>query len=69
MRIVSGSYPSFGNGFLRGGFEIVRPSNFSEEIDKMIGGIPLALFAGSIVPRERMVVVVPAFAVGHNGNE
>lgn len=48
--------------------KIVRPSHLSEQIQTFGGEIDLAKFGRPIIPWERVMVVVPTFSDGQNGD-
>lgn len=66
FRAVACSGRAFLYHAVRHGLQIVCPSNPGEEVDEGGGevGAIVSQFAGFVIPRKHMVVIVPAFAEG-----
>jgi len=67
---ISGSLDALLNDLVRDCLQIVRPADLSEEVDECSGEVHaiIAQLGCLVIPREDVMVVVPAFTQSENGN-
>lgn len=73
VRVTFGAsaFGAFAHKLRRRGLQVVRPSDLGEQVDKCGGEVELVIakFGRLVIPRERVMIIVPTLSYRHHGHK